>query len=112
MLDIREEQLSVNVNDKVEEGIIDIFKAGNTVQLPVIDDNMHVIGIVDIYDVIANMGKPIEDIMIGDVEVAGKDKGVFSFKNYRQDILPIVDADKKLKGFVNKNISKVYLPNR
>ena len=60
MLDIREEQLSVNVNDKVEEGIIDIFKAGNTVQLPVIDDNMHVIGIVDIYDVIANMGKPIE----------------------------------------------------
>lgn len=64
MLDIREEQLSVNVNDKVEEGIIDIFKAGNTVQLPVIDDNMHVIGIVDIYDVIANMGKPIEDIMM------------------------------------------------
>ena len=60
MLDIREEQLSVNVNDKVEEGIIDIFKGGNTVQLPVIDDNMHVIGIVDIYDVIANMGKPIE----------------------------------------------------
>lgn len=62
MLDIREEQLSVNVNDKVEEGIIDIFKAGNTVQLPVIDDNMHVIGIVDIYDVIANMGRPIKDI--------------------------------------------------
>jgi len=112
MREAQELNLCIDIKNKnTRKDVLDIFYVGRTVQLPVVD-NRKVIGLLDVYDYIRNGNPEIPEIMIRDFEVAGKEKDIFLFKNSKQYILPIIDKNGDYCGFVNRLLSKVYLPNK
>ncbi|MGI6767168.1 MAG: sigma 54-interacting transcriptional regulator [Lentihominibacter sp.] len=104
--------LGVNTSDKSE--IISIFERCKSFQLPVVDDDGYLVGIVNLFDII-RVSEPVVDLkrfLKTDFYVAGEKEGVFSFKLMKQDILPFVDLEGKYKGFSNKITMKCYIPGR
>ena len=114
MFEAMEKELYIAVGEKDRKKIMDMFKLGRTTQLPVVE-NKKIVGIIDLFDYIdeSSDGKEISDIMIRDVIVAGKERGVFSFSTKtRQNILPFVDENEELQGYISQITIKCYLPSR
>lgn len=112
MVDRLEKNLAIDIRMTNRKEMLEIFDLAKSLQLPVVE-NGKVVGLVSIFDV-CNDNSEIPDIrrlMTEDYEVAGMDDGVFSFANSKQYILPFVDEDGFLEGFINRIILKCYLPN-
>ena len=114
MLNAMEKELCIAVSEKDRKKIMDLFKLGRTTQLPVVE-NKKLVGILDLFDYIDESSDvpKISDIMFRDVIIAGKDRSVFSFSTKtRQNILPFVDENEELRGYISQITIKCYLPSR
>ena len=111
MREAEEYNLYIDIGEKSFSKMIDVFYVGRTVQLPVVKDRK-IVGIIDLFELLKNRSASVSELMDTDFEVAGDAKGVFLFKNSKQYILPIVDENGDFTGFVNKLLSKVYLPSK
>lgn len=114
MLNAMEKELCIAVSEKDRKKIMDLFKLGRTTQLPVVE-NKKLVGILDLFDYIDESSDvpKISDIMFRDVIIAGKDRSVFSFSTKtRQNILPFVDENEELQGYISQITIKCYLPSR
>lgn len=112
MVDSLEKNLAIDINMTDYRKMLEIFDLAKSIQLPVVDKGK-IAGLLSIFDVCSNISGTINvsDIMERDFEVAGVEEGAFSFANSKQYILPYVDEDGYLHGFINRIILKCYLPN-
>lgn len=112
MADRLEKNLAIDINMTDYRKMLEIFDLAKSIQLPVVDRGK-ITGLLSIFDVCNSIGGKIDvpAMMEKNFEVAGIEEGAFSFANSRQYILPYVDEEGYLLGFINRIILKCYLPN-
>jgi len=112
MVDRLEKNLAIDINMTDRKAILEIFDLAKSLQLPVVNKGK-IQGLVSVFDVCKGKSDVIDvtEIMIDDFEIAGDDNNAFSFSNSKQYILPFVDEEGILQGFINRIILKCYLPN-
>ncbi len=112
MVNKLEKGLAIDIGMTDCKEMVQIFDLAKALQLPVVDKGK-VIGLISIFDICHNMEEKIDvrEIMTTDFQIAGAEDGVFSSSNSRQFILPFVNEEGHLEGFINRIALKCYLPN-
>ncbi|MDO4545542.1 MAG: sigma 54-interacting transcriptional regulator [Bacillota bacterium] len=107
-----EKDLSIDVSLRDSHEMLKIFELAKSMELPVVDEGK-VLGLISIFDVCKHLGEEIDaqEMMETDIVVAGREESVFSFINSKQYILPFVNEEGLLEGFINRTMQKCYLPN-
>jgi transcriptional regulator with PAS, ATPase and Fis domain len=111
MLEALEKDLCLTVDMRDRKEIIEMFSLAKSIQLPVVSENK-VMGILDLFVFLHSITTNIPELMEKDIVVAGINKGIFTFQNSKQHILPFSDENGNYSGFVNKLFQKCYLPNK
>ena len=107
-----EKNLFIDIAEKKAEKILDMFRIGQTTQLPVLE-NGKVMGILDLFVFLSEKHQNINirKMMNQDVIIAGRDEGIFTFSNSWQKILLFEDREGIYLGYIKRDVVKVYLPN-
>ena len=112
MLEKLEKDLSIDIRMKNRKDILEIFRLAKSLQLPVVE-NGKAAGLIALIDLCQEVGEEVDipGLMQREFVAAGAEEGIFSFANSKQDILPFVDENGSLEGFINRRVLKCYLPN-
>lgn len=108
-----EKDLFVYADETSRKKILNVFRLGQTIQLPVIDNGV-IVGILDLFAFLDTKGTSfdIRSIMETNITIAGESRDIFLFNDSKQFILPFVDEKGNYIGFVNRLWQKCYLPSQ